>query len=327
MFSTKMLRRAATAAGLLSIFAFATTPALANHGPGTSGGGSSTISGETLPSGKFDLSVRTDYTKFENISRDGAERRAATAGEFDALESAFITTLGGAYGITDELQLSGSIGYYAGNNFIDAEHDSGTGETESAIADPEGLTDLTLSAKYRVMHGKPGNLSVIAGAILPTGRSDVRLSNAERLEPSSQPGTGEWGIQAGVGYSRFLTSRVTIDTSALYTTRIKNNDFKVGDRVDLGVAMAYQFTESIKHFPNQSAFIELTAVWIGKDEGAGSSNPNSGGWTAYVTPGYRVRFTENWAFTIAPSFPFYQDLNGDQIESRFKLATTLSFSF
>src|SRR4051794_24759896 len=48
-------------------------PALANHGPGTSGGGSSTISGETLKAGHFDLSFRTDYTEFEHISRAEAE--------------------------------------------------------------------------------------------------------------------------------------------------------------------------------------------------------------------------------------------------------------
>ncbi len=322
----RTLRRLTTGAVVLSTVLISTL-SLANHGPGTSGGGSSTISGETLQQGKFDLSVRVDYTQFEDISRSEAERIASTAGGFDALNSALITTVGGAYGVTDDLQIAASIGYYSGNNFIDAELDPDTSDTESAIADPEGITDLSLTAKYRLLRGRPGNLSVITGVILPTGRTDVRLDNGERLEPSSQPGTGEWGIQAGLGYSRFLADRVTLDTSLLYTTRVKNNDFKVGDRVDLGVAMAYRLTDSIKAFPNHSVFAELTGVWIGKDEDAGESNPNSGGWTAYVTPGYRVRIAENWSLTVAPSVPVYQDLNGDQIESRFKLAATLDFSF
>ena len=320
------IRRAS--AGVFALMVLGSTAALlANHGPGTSGGGSSTISGETLQQGKFDLSVRTDYTQFEDVSRSEAERRASKSGEFDALSDAFILTLGGAYGITDDLQIGTSIGYYWGSGFIDAELDEDTGETESSTADPDGLTDLSITAKYRLLRGRPGNLSVIASVIAPTGKNDVRLSSAERLEPSSQPGTGEWGIQAGLSYSRFLTSRMTVDASALYTTRVENNDFKVGDRVDLGLALAYRLTESIKHFPNQSVFAELTTVWIGKDEDAGETNPNSGGWTAYVTPGYRVRFTENWSLTIAPSLPVYQDLNGDQIESRFKLAVTVGASF
>jgi hypothetical protein len=33
------------------------------------------------------------------------------------------------------------------------------------------------------------------------------------------------------------------------------------------------------------------------------------------------------ALTVAPSFPVVQKLDGDQIESRFKLALTFSISF
>ena len=60
--------------------------AYANHGPGTSGGGSSTISGEVLKPGKFSLDLRMDYTEFEHVSRAEAERRALESGGFDAAE-------------------------------------------------------------------------------------------------------------------------------------------------------------------------------------------------------------------------------------------------
>jgi len=155
----------------------------------------------------------------------------------------------------------------------------------------------------------------------------VRLSNGEPLEPSSQPGTGVWAYQVGAAYSRFLTPRITTDASALYTIRTPHDGFEVGDRIDLGVALAYRLTESIKAFPNYSVFGEANAIWLGKDEDGGEENPNSGGWTLYLTPGARVRFNENVAVTVAPSFPVLQDLNGEQIESRLKLAVMLSFSF
>ena len=116
------------------------------------------------------------------------------------------------------------------------------------------------------------------------------------------------------------------DASAIYTFRTRHDDFEVGDRLDLGLALAYRLTDSIKAFPNFSVFGEVNAIWLGKDDDGGEKNSNSGGWTLYLTPGARVRFT-NWAaLSVAPSFPVYQDLNGDQIESRFKLAVTLSFS-
>ena len=131
-----------------------------------------------------------------------------------------------------------------------------------------------------------------------------------------------------MGYSRFLTSQLTTDLGAVYTLRTEYDGFKVGDRLDLGVALAYRLTPSIRQFPNWSVFGEANAVWIGKDHSdEEGDNPNSGGWTIYLTPGVRVRFNEQVAFTFAGSVPVSQDLNGDQIESRFKLAASLSFSF
>jgi hypothetical protein len=111
--------------GLCALLLFIPTT-FANHGPGTSGGGSSTASGETLKQGGFDLSVREDYTQFQDISREGAERRALQSGGFDALQHAYITTAGLAYGITDDLQSGAQIGYYSGKDFIDAESEDGS---------------------------------------------------------------------------------------------------------------------------------------------------------------------------------------------------------
>ena len=40
----------------------------ADHGPGTSGGGASTQSAETMKAGKFAVEVREDFTEFESLS-------------------------------------------------------------------------------------------------------------------------------------------------------------------------------------------------------------------------------------------------------------------
>ncbi len=299
--------------------------AMAHHGPGTSGGGSSTISGETLKAGSWDFDFRMDYTKFKEFSREEAEAHAATAGEFDAVKDSLVLTTTGAYGITDDFQISATIGYYKANDFISAELDAG--EVESGLADPAGLTDLWIQAKYRIVKGKPGNIALIAGVKLPVGRDDVRLDNGDALEPSSQPGSGAWDVQAGAAYSRFLTSRLTIDASALYTLRTRRDDFKVGDRFDAGVALAYRLTEDIGTFPQWSVFGEVNTVWVQKDEPEEGPNPNTGGTTVFLTPGARVRFNPTVALTVAPSIPVLQRLNGDQDKIQLKVAATLSVSF
>jgi Putative MetA-pathway of phenol degradation len=301
--------------------------ATAHHGPGTSGGGSSTISGETLKAGSWDLDLRADYTKFRRFDRAAAEAHAATAGEFDAVEQSLVTSLSAAYGLTDDVQLGATIGWYRAENFIAAERDEETGMVESGEADPDGITDLWLTAKARLLRGRAGNLAAQGGIKLPTGRDDVRLDNGELLEPSSQPGSGSVDFQAGLAYSRFLTDRITIDASGLYTFRTRHEGFKVGDRVDLGTALAYRLTEDIDHFPQWSLFGEASLIHLLKDEPEEGPNPNTGGTTLFLTPGARVRFAPAVALTVAPSFPVWQDLNGDQDKTEVKVAVTVSVSF
>lgn len=322
-----LLTSSASAAFLLCTTGLLAPRAMANHGPGTSGGGSSTVSGETLRRGMFDLSLRVDYTQFGDIDAEEAESRAQDAGNFDALDYSVLTTLSLSYGFTDDLEAGAQIGYYAANDFIDAELEEGGTEPESSVGDPEGLTDLYLTLKYRFLKGRAGNLAGIVGIKLPTGNDDERLANGEILEPSSQPGSGSVDYQLGVAYSRFLTSRTTLDASTLYTLRTEHDDFKVGDRFDAGVALNYRLTESIKRFPQFGVFGEVLYVHLEKDEEDGEKETNSGGDVIHLSPGLRVRFSENVSLTAAPAFPVAQDLNGDQIEADFRAAATLSFTF
>ena len=308
------------------VAALPTSALFANHGPGTSGGGSSTASGETLKANAWDLSLRVDATEFENVDRQEAAQRTVTAGEFDALRRSFLTTASLAYGLTEDFQVGASFGYYRGTDFLAGETNV-NGAVEFADADPHGITDLWLQSKYRFVHNELGSLALIAGFKLPVGEDDQRLSNGEKLEPSSQPGTGAFDGQAGLAWSRFLTPNLTIDASSIYTLRGEHAGFTVGDRFDAGVALAWRLTDSILAFPNWSIFGEANVVWLGKDDDHGTKNENSGGTTLFLTPGVRVRFNPTAAFTLAPSFPVWQGLHGEQVETRFKVAATLSFGF
>ncbi len=319
------LRRGRDPTRCVAVLAILSSPSLANHGPGTSGGGSSTASGETLRAGGFDLSLRTDLTQFQSFTQAEAAGHAIQSGDFDAIDRTLVESLSIAYGVTDDFQIGAQIGWYSGDNFVSAES-NGMGGANVATVDPRGLTDLWLQGKLRVMHGPHGHLAVLGGIKLPTGKDDVRLSNGSRLEPSSQPGTGAFDYQVGLAYSRYLTSRATIDASGFYTFRTGHEGFRVGDRLDLGTAIAYRLTEDIKTFPNWSASGELVGVWLGKDEDGGTRNENSGGTTVYFSPGIRERVSPHVALSLAPAIPVYQDANGDQVETRGKLTFTLSFS-
>jgi hypothetical protein len=318
---------------------FISARAHANHGPGTTGGGAQAISGETVKDGQFVFSLDHTYTNYEDVSRDEAERRAIRSGEFDAIRDAYIMSIAGVYGVTRDLQFEAQIGWYSGTGFIDAsaggdDEDGGharlarnqSEEAESSTGSPAGLTDLSLRAKYRLLHGPQGHLAVIGGTILPVGKDDERLSDGERLEPSSQPGTGEFGILGGIAYSRYLTPRMTLDASSVVTHRFEHEDFRVGGRVDTSSGVAYRLTDIKGDSPQLSIFSEVNYIRIGRDEEAGRSNANSGGDTVYLTPGIRVRIPDAGTLALATSLPIYQGLNGDQEETDFRLLAQVAVS-
>jgi hypothetical protein len=300
-------------------------PRAYNHGPGTTGGGSSTASGETLPRGRFSLALRGDWTHYKDTSVSEAEAAAIANGEFDALGRSWVTQVVLGYGLSDDLELGLQLGYYAGSDFIDAEAD-GLGGAESATADPHGPTDTWVSVKWRAMRGPRGHLAWIAGLKLPTGKDDEELSNGEELEPSSQPGSGSVDYQAGVAFSRYLTPRVTLDASGVYTIRTAYDGFEVGDRADLGLALAYRLSEDVRAANSWSLFGELNGIWLDEDVESGVHNEDSGGTVMYLALGLRDRFSEHAALSVAPSVPILQDVNGDQVEADWRLALALTLT-
>ena len=323
----QLLRRQLPATFACALTCTFLSAALANHGPGASGGGSSTASGETLKQNHFELSLREDFTQFERFTPAHAAQRAAESGDFDALRRAYVTSLDLGYGITNDFQIGLNTGYFAGERFLSASRDEDTGDVTVAEAQPSGMTDLVLTGKYRVYRGWYGNVALLAGIKAPTGRTDVHLSTGEKLSPTDQPGTGAWDFPVGIAYSRFLTPKLTLDASAMYLIRTQHEGFQVGDRLDLGAALAYRLTDNINTFPQFAIFGETLMVYLQKDRDHGETDSNSGSATVYFSPGFRVRFTPNVALTIAPQIPLYQHVNGDQGKVEFKITTSLSFSF
>ncbi len=176
------------------------------------------------------------------------------------------------------------------------------------------------------MRGARGHLAVLLGLKLPTGVDDEELDNGEELEPSSQPGSGAVDYQAGLAYSRYLTSRVTWDASGVYTLRTEHKDFQVGDRADVATALNFRLTEDVQSYPNWSVFGELLGVWLAEDEEDGVDNENSGGETLYLSLGARARFSEGVSLSLAPAVAVWQDVNGNQVETDAKVALVLSFT-
>jgi hypothetical protein len=308
-----------------------------DHGPGTSGGGVATQSGEVMKPGAVSLDFRIDYTQFEQLSENDIRRRTFNVGgashqHFDAARNTALETFSLSYGATENLQIGFSFGYYYGNDIREG-HLHGNGSYGfHDFGDVKGMTDHWITAKYRVARGEEGegSFSVLAGVKLPFGDNDQAgedgTSNAP-LEASLQPGSGAIDLMIGFAYSRYLTADITLDTSVQYTYRGEANDFKIGDQILFGVAAAYRFTESVLVFPQPSVFLELNVRHLAKNAEHDDKIINSGGTVLFVSPGYRISFSDRVAFTLAIQIPVYQGLNDEQQEALFKVSTGLTFTF
>jgi hypothetical protein len=225
----------------------------------------------------------------------------------------------------EDFQIGVTLGYYNAVNAREAEFDGA--ETEIATFDPDGLTDLWLTGKYRFYRGPIGSLALFGGAKFPTGKFDVKNSEGERVEPSATAGSGSYDGMAGAAYSRFLTPRVTFDASGQYTFRTEADDFRLGDRIDAGAALAYRLTEDVRKFPQFSIFWEANFRHLFKSEEDGERDPNTGGSVLFLTPGVRAGFTRNVSFTVSAPLPVWQHLNGTQLKTSYKINGALTFSF
>ena len=300
---------------------------LADHGPGTSGGGVLTQSAETLKPGKFSAEVREDFTEFEDIALGASQEKAAKAGSFDILDRSFITTLSVAYGVFENFQLSATMGYYIAVNAREVEFDAEEGESEITTYNPNGFTDLWLTGKYRFYRGPIGQFAIMSGIKFPTGRWDVKNSAGELVEPSATAGSGSWDVLFGAAYSRFITARWTADTSFQCILRTEAHGFKLGDRIDFGLTTAYRLLGDVNKYPQVSVFGEINFRYLFETQESGEPDANTGGATLFLTPGLRCGFAKWCSFAISSPLPVVQELNGEQLKTAYKITAELSFTF
>ena len=299
----------------------------ADHGPGTSGGGLLTQSAETLKPGKFTADVRADFTEFEQVSLGASQEKAARAGSFDILDRSLITSLSIACGVFENFQLTATMGYYSAVRAREVEFNAEEDVSEITTYNPNGLTDLWLTGKYRFYRGPVGQFAIMSGIKFPTGRWDVKNSAGELVEPSATAGSGSWDALFGAAYSRFITARCTLDISFQYILRTEAHGFRLGDRIDFGLATAYRLLGDVHKYPQLSLFGETNFRYLFETQENGEPDANTGGATLFLTPGFRVRFAKWCNFSISSPLPVVQVLNGEQLKTAYKITAELSFAF
>ena len=316
-------------AAVLAAVGFFALSAAADHGPGTSGGGLSTQSGETMRPGAVVLSLRSDFTQYEDLSDDDLQTRTlkpgGADGHFDALDWSLLETIGVAWGLAEDVEVGASLGFYDGEGLREGHLDAGVYDLHKH-GSVKGVTDPWLTGKVRVYRGPAGRFAVLGGLKPPLGTHTLR-GEGERLDPAVQPGSGAFDAMAGVACSEWLTERTTLDASFQYTVRGRHAGMKIGNRAELGTAVAYRFSEAVDAVPRWSAFLEATIRNLQRNNEGGEDEEHSGGTAVFIAPGVRTSLAGGVSVSLAIPVSVLQRVHEDQQETRYKVSIGVTKTF
>jgi len=185
-----------------------------------------------------------------------------------------------------------------------------------------GFGDLTTVARYTALAiDKPGEtlrIAPFAGLKLPTGAQN----EADALGRYPQPfqlGSGSWDPLGGAVLT-WQTLRWELDVSGAYQLRTEANDFRAGDEARGDASFQWRLIPWGRLGPGVPSYLfgvlETAVVWDGKDKVSGTENPDSGGFTWYVTPGLQW-ISERSIVEAAVEIPVVRQTNGFALKNDF----------
>jgi hypothetical protein len=310
----------------------------------TLGGGnlSSAINTESavpIPQGHFAGGLRSEYVKIDRMSEGQALRlhEANEEADLHRVESVLSTSLGVAYGVSDDLTVGVRVPYVWREN-VSEPHDD---EIER-LGDSNGLGDTVAFGQYRFLHLQEQDVhaAVLLGVKTPTGRTR-RVADGEEghlFEAEQQPGSGSWDGIAGLSYTQVF-GPVTFNASTIYTIVTKGTQSTdLGDVFSYNAALSYRLKPGGDNgggdyfflSPGQYALdlvMELNGQWRDHQSVHGERVDNSGGHQLYVSPGVRLTAGQHVNLGLSFGVPIVEHFNGNQDELDYRAVGTLSFYY
>ena len=337
---------------VLLFTAFVSSPALADHaGPtGIGGNGASlyALSPDTLEQGKASAGFRLTYSRPDQRSDGELQTLAGQHIHAHNTDYNLTTAAGVAYGITDKLTVSAELPYVRRDGLREGEHAHVSGEAVNEVAqlgNVSGVGDLSLIAKYKLLDGQVVKFALIGGLKMPTGSTHRHSNEGERLETEHQPGSGSWDPLMGAAFGTKL-GPVNLNASALYQFSGKGAQHtRLGNRAAGGIALSHRFgppehhhKEAAHHHDEEAApkahghyswdaFVELTGEWEGRQKVAGELEEDSGGKSAWISPGARYNSASGLSVAASVGLPVWQKIGASHPDNDYRLTLAVGKAF
>ena len=216
------------------------------------------------------------------------------------------TVLG--YGLTPKLALFGVL------PLVNVDRTFGDVNTSDS-----GLGDAALFARYEVIRSdKPGQtlrIAPFAGLGFPTGRV-------------GQTGDGSLDVFGGL-IATVASTKWVLDSQLRHDFNRESNGFERGDSTSFDTSLQYRLAPG-KVAQDTRSFVfgvlEISANYYEHNRVSGVTDPNSGGFLLYLTPGLQYS-TRRWIADLGFRTPIVIDLNGTALEPDYSILTSIRINF
>lgn len=211
-------------------------------------------------------------------------------------------------------------------------HHMGSDFTDSWNFD--GMGDLTMLARYAIVKGsnEQARISLIAGAVFPTGKEVALNAEGDNAEVGVLPGKGAYSAIAGVQVSRAFTGKTLNGQYAslpvFFSTTYQWNEegideYRIGNTWLANAGMVYPV------FAKLGVITQINSR-VSREDHKGNTHEEvekTGGTYVYVSPGLQLTLAKDlWLSTIV-QIPVYQFVNSIQLTSKYNFLSSLSYRF
>ncbi len=249
------------------------------------------------------------------------------------------------YGLTPRLTLGVVLPY------LDRLHQHLDHEEEEVVGTPEGTEivdkterwryhafgDMQVTTRYLLLQPtspySPA-LSLVLGAKLPTGRTNVRNGEGEEAELSLQPGNGSWDGIVGLSYvQNFAVSTLRRETALApvfmtalgrFSVGVGKFGYEPGGEMFLNFGVTYPLSRKLDLLA-QVNFHYRDRDSVGHAPGV--EQMDTGREELFLSPGLRYHLTNNLAVYGLIQLPAYRRVNGIQLTSDWNLTSGVFYRF
>ncbi|MEK7313648.1 MAG: transporter [Deltaproteobacteria bacterium] len=265
---------------------------------------------------------------------DGAKKITVNP---EAKEEYWTTEFTGFYGVTENLTLIGVVPLK--KTSMDGHlHVHADGEVEvhsDMMGDASGLGDMAALGRYSFFkkHTLDATTTVagLVGIKFATGKTDKKMDDGMFLDAHLQPGTGSTDYLLGLSLSHAM-QRLSLSANLLgsITTTGKAGD----NKHRFGNSLNYDLTAKHRVHPWTGAIGPQIFLALGvngelrdREKEEGVEEKNSGGHTAYLSPGVQIVLAPHWVFEVSYHQAVYHNLYGKQLGENYKANGAVTYLF